>query len=314
MSTNPTPAGERLSYVRSQLRQAVGRDPLLTPSSLQITIDGDTMLIGGMVPHAAAKQRITALARSLAPDLTIDNSCVVDAMAVPSDAELTERAGAWLQRHHAADAGTMGVRIANGVAWLQGTWPTLTAVKQAQTAFGQFPGVARVDTTRLTLRHDVQLPEGETMPLDEIGLVNEVEAQLARTGRRLGDWVDARADHGRVTLVGVVDDDTCRQRVIETVARLKGVRRIRDELITRSGTTSRDRAVEQRIRLAWSTASPPVATPDLAIVVSGGQAFVGGAVDTPESKAEALHLVHRDPAIRQVIDHIRIVTRRSRPA
>jgi osmotically-inducible protein OsmY len=312
MSTNPSPAGERLSFVRAQLLQAVGRDPMLTPSSLQLTIDDDTMLIGGMVPHAAAKQRISDLAHQLAPDLTIDNSCVVDAMAVPSNSELANRAGDWVQRTFGDDASTMGVLIANGTAHLRGTWPTIAAVRQAKEVIGQFPGIAKVDVASVTLRHDVRLPEGETMPLDEIGLVNQLEANMAASGWRLGDWVDARSDHGRLTLVGVVDDDDCRKRVVEIASHLQGVRRVKDDLITRSGSTSRDQAVEQRIRGAWAKAN--VGTPDLSVFVTGGQAFVGGTVDTPESKEQALHLVRREPGIRQVFDYIRIVTRRSRPA
>jgi osmotically-inducible protein OsmY len=92
------------------------------------------------------------------------------------------------------------------------------------------------------------------------------------------------------------------------------VRRVDDQVVTRKGSTSRDRIVEARVLAAWSKAAPKVATPDLFIFVNGGQAFIGGRVDKPEAKELAIALAQKDPAIRQVIDHIRVVTRRSRPA
>jgi osmotically-inducible protein OsmY len=312
MLSNPSPSGERLSYVRAQLLQAVGRDPMLTPSSLELTLDSDILRIGGMVPHGAAKKRISELAGKLAPELTIDNSCVIDAMAVPSDSELANRAGEWVQHTFGEDAGTMNVLIANGKAYLRGSWPNLAAITQAQEVIGQFPGIAVVDPSGVTLRHVTSLPGVGEVPLDGIDVLNELEEQLSQAGYRLGDWVNAQADHGRLTLIGVVDDEAARQKVLEIASRIKGVRRVDDRLILRSGAGSQDRMVEERIKHTWTKAK--VSTPDLYLFVSGSQAFVGGTVDVPEAKQTALHLVHQAPAIRQVIEQIRIVTRRSRPA
>jgi len=310
MSTNRT--AERLSHLRAQLVQVSGRDPLITPSSLQVTLDGDTVLISGMVPHVAAKERVSEIARELAPDLIIDNSCVIDGMAAAPDGELVNRAGDWLRRTFGRDAGTMSVLINHGKAYLRGTWPSITAIRQARMVIGSYAGIHTIDASGVTLRQATQAEAGPVAPLAGDELVNTLQERLAKTGYRLGDWVDARIMHGRLELIGIVDTEAAHRQVLETAARLPGVRRVIDHLVARDSSRASDQAVELRVRRRW--AQHHVAAPDLQVFVSGSQAFVRGQVDTPELRARALQILREDPAVRQIVDHIQIVTRRSRPA
>jgi osmotically-inducible protein OsmY len=314
MSTNSSVPGEALAHLRAQLQQACGRDPLVQTTAVHLHQDGDVVTITGLVPHVAAKNRISEVAARLAPELPLDNCCVVDATQAPPAAELAERAGDWLLRTFPDDAGAMSVIIANGKVHLRGTWPNTAAVRLAQQTIGQYPGIAAIDTTGITLRHVTEVPAAGIVPFDEISLVNTLEAALTQSGYRLGNWVDGHMSSGNLTLVGVVDDAEARRRMVEVASHLRGVRRVDDQVVTRKGSTSRNRIVEARVQAAWSKAAPKVATPDLVIFVNGGQAFIGGRVDKPEAKELAIAIAQKDPAIRQVIDHIRVVTRRSRPA
>ncbi|MBC7542327.1 MAG: BON domain-containing protein [Candidatus Sericytochromatia bacterium] len=310
MSAN---VNERLAYLRARLLESCGRDPVIQPAALQVMLHDDTLVLTGMVPHAAAKERISDLARQLAPDLQIDNSCTVDAMAVPSPGELMDRAGDWMRHTFGDEAGEMGVMIGGGKAYLRGTWPTVAAVTQARQEIGRFPGIHSVDPSGVTLRHYTLLPEGNAVPLDGISVVNELARALATQGYRLGDWVEARNNHGTVELVGVVDDESAQRQVVEVTSRLTGVRRIIDHLVNRSGSRDAEARVEQRIRHAWARSGCRAAAPDLHLFVSGDQAFVQGTVNDPGLKTKALNVVQADPTIRRVIDFVRVASASGSP-
>jgi osmotically-inducible protein OsmY len=194
------------------------------------------------------------------------------------DATLQKRIQARLQKAHLAEQGQIQVDVEGGAAVLSGFTTTLDARSQAEEA-------ARKETKQVDNRLRV-VAEGVG---DEALRRAVADAVLGYVHYGVFDSVAAGVDSGTVTLQGSVLHPWHRTDIERRVARLEGVREIRNEIRAQPVSASDERLRQQLYRQIYGSDMfrhyATFAHPPIRIIVEHGNVTLAGVVNSPVERA-----------------------------
>jgi osmotically-inducible protein OsmY len=317
----------RLDDLKQALLDAYARDPKISSPNISVTFLEDAVALTGEVGSLGAKEEAENLARQIVPGLSIDNSLVITNNRPADDQGLTTCAEKAL-----FDAGLdLGVRVRQGVAYLQGSVESLAVRQRAQRIVSGIPGIRDVHAEEAVIMGQQQIvvepefrqegkfkiaPEAPQVVVgrDDITITNEIEELLANampTPR--ADEIHTWTHNGTVTLDGWVKtaEEAAQARIL--AQRVSGVKSVQNRLVAIDGSTGGDDALNQEIRRAFGAKGDEVSPVDVLSVVVKEVAYLWGQVDTPEQRLRAGKLAEAVPGIARVINNVQVVTRRSRP-
>ncbi len=317
----------RLDDLRQALLDAYARDPKVGSPSITVTFLEDAVALTGEVSSLRAKEEVESLTRQIVPGLAIDNSLVITNNRPDDDQGLTTCAEKAL-----FDAGLdLGVRVREGVAYLQGSVESLDKRNRAQRIVSGIPGIRAVHAEEAVIMGQQQIgvepeyrqegkfkipPEAPQVVVgrDDITITNEIEELLANampTPR--ADEIHTWTHNGTVTLDGWVKtaEEAAQARIL--AQRVPGVKSVQNRLVAIDGSTGGDDALNQEVRRAFGAKGDEVSPVDVLSVVVKEVAYLWGQVDTPEQRLKAGQLAQAVPGITRVVNNVQVVTRRSRP-
>lgn len=318
----------RMNDLRQALLDAFARDPRIGSPNISVTFLEDTVALTGEVSSLRAKEKAEHLTRQIVPGLGVDNSLVITGNRLDDDQTLGEKAQQAL-----FEAGfDLGVRVLNGLASLQGQVESLAKRDEAHRIVARIPGLREVrDDEAVVMDQEaieifpekqqvgkLELPvEGTQLIVDrdDATITNEVEEALAtEMSTPRADEIHVQVQNGVVTLDGWVKtvEEAAQARLL--AQRVSGVKSVRNRVITLDGATGGDEALNQEIRRAFGAKGDPISPVDIQSAVVKQVAYLWGEVDTPEQRIGAERLAQAIPGITKVINHVQVVTRRSRPA
>lgn len=193
------------------------------------------------------------------------------------DGGLQQRIEARLSKAGLADHGQVQVEISNGVAVLSGFTTTVDAQRSAEKA-------ARKETKAVDNRVRV-------VPLArEDGEIRKAvaDAVLGYAYYGVFDSVGVGVDHGVVTLQGSVLEPWRKDEIDRRVARLDGVREVRDEIRVQPASPFDDRLRAQLYRRIYGNGLferyAAFANPPIRIIVDHGNITLAGVVNSRVEK------------------------------
>ena len=194
------------------------------------------------------------------------------------DAGVRERIEARLNKAHVTERGQIDVEVKDGVAVLSGFTTTVDARHQAEKA-------ARKETKTVDNRLRV-VP----VTMDDAGLRQSVtDAVLGYVYYGVFDSVAIGVDHGVVTLQGSVRHPWRKEDIERRVARLEGVREIRNELRVQTVSGFDERLRRQLYRRIYGNGMfqryATFSDPPIHIVVEKGNITLTGVVNSRVEKA-----------------------------
>lgn len=317
----------RLDDLRQALLDAYARDPKIGSPSINVTFLEDAVALTGEVASLRAKEEAEHLTRQMVPGLSIDNSLVITNNRPENDQTLTQQAQAALD----AAGLNLGVRVLRGLAHLQGSPDSLAVRNEAHRVVAGVPGIRDIRDEEATIKGQQQVevepayrqegkfrvpPEAPQVVVgrDDLTITNAIEERLAN------DMTVPRADeirvwthNGTVTLDGWVKTMDEAAQAVHLAERVSGVKSVQNRLISLDGSTGGDEALNQEIRRAMGIKGDEVSPVDVLSAVVQQVAYLWGDVDTPEQRLKAEELAKAVPGISKVVNHLRVVTRRSRP-
>jgi hyperosmotically inducible protein len=194
------------------------------------------------------------------------------------DGALRERIEARLAKADLAEQGQIEVEVRDGVAVLTGFTTTVAGQRQAEKA-------ARKETRRVESRlRVVPAPRTDADIRDSV-----VDAVLGYTYYGVFDSVGVAVDGGVVTLQGSVRQPLRKSDLEQRVARLEGIREVRNDIRVQPVSTFDDRLRRQLYHQIYGSGFfryAGFANPPIHIVVENGNITLTGVVNSRVERAK----------------------------
>jgi len=219
--------------------------------------------------------------------------------ALADDTGLRERIEARLGKAGLADRGQIEVRVTNGEAVLSGFTTTVDAQRRAEKA-------ARKETRTV----DNRLLVVPAKPKEDSEIRKAVsDAVLGYVYYGVFDSVGVGVDHGGVTLQGSVLQSWHKDEIEQRVARLEGVRAVRNEIRVQPVSSFDDRLRLQLYRRIYGDGLferyATFVNPPIRIVVENGNITLTGVVNSRVEKA-ALESIARGTLAFRVDNQVQV--------
>lgn len=226
------------AFRHGQIWATFATDPALEARDIDVDVNGDTVVLAGVVETPVEKLLAETIARSTTGVTKVDNQLrvdpelvVVSTVIVPTqafaqrvrDASLAARIDSMLLWNQYTDGSDITVRVKDGMVTLSGTADTEgakdRAVKVALRAMGT---TAVVNQLRVDGKTQVSTPP---KPNDQ-WIEDKVERTFLYSMLVNSSTMEANAVDGQVTLTGHVDSPMEREMAIELAQGIRGVKRV----------------------------------------------------------------------------------------
>ena len=197
------------------------KDELATEAlDIQIDIDGDTLVLSGVVDVLQDKNAAERAARSVAGKLKVENKLTVSTDGAVTDKEIQE---AVERKLAASELPVPGVQVHKGRVQLRGSVKTVRQVQSIVDRVSEVLAVKEIDAT--------QLQPSLAKEVDDATLRNRIEARLADIIS--APEIDTIVHNGAVELKGFVQSNQDYLILEQAVAEVEGVRRIGNQVMIR---------------------------------------------------------------------------------
>ena len=295
--------------IRGQVIASLIRDGhLVFAEGVKVDVEDGRVLLSGIV-RSATEKAIAGRLAAMAPGVreVVDRLTVVTDGTI-SDAELAKAAQEALALADDPALRGLGVKVDDGVAFLEGEVATLAQEEAATRVVGSVKGMEDVVSN---LSVAAEAPAGAVLPADDATLVSFASGALAEAGIDLREeQIDA--EKGIVYLRGRVRSEEERRRATEVVKAAPGVRGVRNRLVVRLSETSQDpdEALAARVIHAFRD-DGRVSPTQVKVSARGGVVTLTGQVDSIDGHNAAVEVARRVPGVRQVVNQVLITDRTS---
>lgn len=198
----------------------------------------------------------------------------------------------WEPSVNAAD---IGVTTKEGVVTLRGRVATYAEKLAAEKAAGRVTGVKAV-AEELEVHWLFDPPDDGDIAQAAIQALSwDVEVPK--------DGVTVKVEKGLVTLAGTVDSHFQSRAAVKAVARLRGVRRVSNEIAIRPPVAASD--VKSRIKAALSRHAQ-IDADKIDVTTEGGKVTLTGTVESWQERRVAEHTAWSAPGVERVDDRLTV--------
>ncbi len=212
--------------------QALARDGRVNLADvIHISAGNGVVLLSGTVWSAEQKQAAEDVTRRVPGIAEIQNDLTVALEGEISDAELRNAVlNALAQQPELVQK--VGCSVDDGIVTLVGHVRDAAEEQKAIAVAGAIHGIKQVISA---LEIAERVPNESALPVDDATLVGKVAAALDATGVIIQDRV-IEVDQGVATLRGTVRSERERQRAMEAVESVDGIRAVHDHLVVKTAT------------------------------------------------------------------------------
>jgi osmotically-inducible protein OsmY len=292
--------------IREDAEARFDLDVYLNGLPISVAVSSGDVTLSGSVGSKFEKDRAERAVRYIAGVDHVTNDLRVEPWEnegsrkapprTPSDAELATRVKATLARDSRVDASNIDVAASAGHVALTGSVPFMYEKRIA----GQ-DAMHTIGTAWLT--NDLGVV---SMPRQDESISNDILSNFASDYMLSGVDIRIRVREGTVTITGDADSAWERQHAEQIVARVPGVKVIRNEIKVAHddlSDTTVARHIVDRLSQNWLTIS---AEKDIDVAVKDGVATLSGEVATWAERTEAAETALRTPGVWCVRDRLAV--------
>lgn len=225
-------------YLQEKVEEALKASALLNTADINFEISNGYLSLWGMVDVLAEKRAVENILRKITGINQINNNLTVAMDRAISDEELAEIVTEKMAADPRINLHNIGVIVENGVVNVVGNAESLDEAKVALlTAEGVY-GVKEVSSQAKIKQKN----------MDDATLTNLVETELSRSLRVSVRDIETETKNGIVKLKGKVDTPDQVEAALQTVYRIKGVREVQNELLSRHPMSEGDASLTNEIR------------------------------------------------------------------
>ena len=212
-----------------------------------------------------------------------------------SDGNLQQAVIDELEWEPSVNAADIGVTTKEGVVTLRGRVGTYAEKLAAEKAAGRVTGVKAV-AEELEVRWLFDPPDDGDIAQAAIQALSwDVEVPK--------DSVTVKVEKGLVTLAGTVDSYFQSNAAVKAVAKLRGVRRVSNEIAIRPPVAASE--VKSKIKAAFSR-NAQIDADKIDVTTDGGKVTLTGKVDSWQERRVAEHTAWSAPGVERVDDRLTV--------
>ncbi len=248
----------------------------LTESGREINVSarGGLISLWGIVDVLAEKLEAEKIVRRIPGVEGVDNGLTIAMDNFLPDRDINTLVVEALSRAHDPGVRKLGSETRDGVVFLQGHAPVISAVREAKLLAARVRGVKEVQS---------QVKVGEDLELDDASITNAVERAMVNSDRVEARKITTSTERGVVKLQGMLDSFEEIEEAVDLVYRVPGVKAVHSELRARHGVTAGDRALTNQLRELLSR-EEDLSRGTLKAHVVNGMAFLSGEVFDVDDK------------------------------
>ena len=274
--------------IQRDVMKALGRDPATEAYEVSATVDDGVVTLDGRVGSRAERRLASQVAKGVRGVTGVVNHVNVERYARRPDGEIAAEIEARLTNDVRVDDEEVRVRVADGVAHLEGTVGSLAEKRLAKQA-AWVDGVKDIRAGGLAVEpwaRDRLRTKAVREPRTDAEIRRAVIAALRHDPRVEEGRLDITVRGATVTLQGIVDNARAKRVAGEDVANVTGVFAVRNHIKVRPDRIPPGRELEQRVREALGT-DPVVERHEIEVTARDGRVTLDGLVEGSYEKTRA---------------------------
>ena len=295
-----------------KVQEALRRDPATGSLHVKVSAEEGRITLAGSTPSWAEKQLATEAAKSVKGVTSIRNVLMIEPQEHRADEEIETD----IERRFQSDVWLMGrsldVRVANGVAYLEGTVRSALEKSRA-TTLAYVLGVTGVNNDGLAVDWSppTRLRRSAYADPSDGDIARAVRDAMFQDPRVRSFDVRVQVRAGAVTLSGPVGNLAAKRAAEENARHTVGVRTVNNRLQVRPTDEARDETIADRVRQRLRD-NPVMDRHDITVSVQNGVVSLSGVVDNPIERQTAEDMAGQVGGVLAVTN--RLITNGAQPA